>query len=102
MTEFEEYIARLSGFFMDRITQDKRIGQHPITPYEGGLLDRVARGEPVPEHPSTCTSVPFRCWHGQVHHKGRSGRLGACQVTGCQCLGFVSQRTWPVPLSVPG
>ena len=91
MTEFEEYIARLSGFFMDRISQDKRIGQTPMTLYEGGLVDQVARGEPVPEHPSTCTSAPFRCWHGKIWHKQRSGRLGPCNVAGCQCVMFVPQ-----------
>lgn len=90
MTEFEEYIARLSGFFAERL-RDPRIGHHPMTPFEGALTDRVARGEPVPEHPSTCTSAPFRCWHGKIWHKGRSGRLGPCEVPGCRCLMFVPQ-----------
>lgn len=101
MTEFEEYIARLAGFFTERL-RDPRIGHHPMTKYEGELTDRVARGEPVPEHPSTCSSAPFRCWHGQVWHKQRSGRTAACNVPGCQCLGFVSQRTMPAARARPG
>ena len=99
MTEFEEYIARLAGFFTERL-RDSRIGHHPMTPFEGRLTDRVARGEPVPEHPSTCTSAPFRCWHGTIWHKQRSGRLGPCNVAGCQCVMFVPQepcRAMPAP-----
>jgi hypothetical protein len=76
-------------------------GAHPMTADEGELIDRLAHGESVPAHSSACTSVPLTCWHGQAWHKGRSGRLGPCQVPGCQCLMFVSQLPGGVPAAVP-
>lgn len=67
------------------------IGTMPMAQGEGALVDRVARRLSVPEHPSTCSSAPGDCWHGQVWHKGRSGRLGPCEVPECQCAAFVRQ-----------
>ena len=102
--DFAEFVGYLTQFFQQRISQGKPalIGHTPMTPYEGTLVDELAHGESVPEHPSACTSAPFTCWHAQVWHKGRSGRLGPCQVPGCQCLMFVSQRSCHAPLTVPG
>lgn len=75
---------------------DPRIGQSPMTAYEGGLVDRLARGEAVPEHPSACASVPG-CGHAKIWHKQRSGRLGPCQAPGCQvCLMFVDPKACQV------
>jgi hypothetical protein len=66
------------------------VGKHPMDPREGRLIDAVAHGLAVPQHPSTCASVPG-CWHGQVWHAPKT-RDHACMVPGCQCLAFVSQR----------
>jgi hypothetical protein len=59
-----------------------------MTRAEGEQIDRLAHGEPVPEHLSACASAPGTCWHAKVWHKNRSG----CSVPGCQCLAFVDQR----------
>lgn len=101
MTALDAYLAYITENMHQRVAVGKLIGQHPMTPFEGILTDRVARGESVPGHPSTCTSAPLTCWHGKIWHKGRSGRLGLCQVDGCQCLMFVSQRTCREPRGVP-
>lgn len=65
------------------------LGVTPMSEGEGAQLDRLARGESVPEHPSACASQPA-CGHAQVWHR-HAGRARPCEVPGCTCLDYVSQ-----------
>jgi len=83
--------VQLELFGAEKLGPDPRIGCQPATPYEWSLLMLLARAVPVPEHPSSCASVPG-CWHGLVWHRPgvrRSHRH--CEVPGCECLCFVEQ-----------
>lgn len=66
------------------------LGTTPLTRAEGWFIDLVAHGCSVPGYHATCASAPLACWHGKIWHKTRSGKMGPCQVPGCECLMFVS------------
>lgn len=53
-----------------------------MTPEQGELTDRLARGESVPNGPGSCI-----CMHAKVWHKPRT-RLRACEL--CNCRSFAS------------
>lgn len=82
---------QLELFDAGQLGPDPRIGHQPTTVYEVQLLELLARAVPVPEHPSSCASVPG-CWHGLVWHRpGVRASQRRCEVPGCECLCFVEQ-----------
>lgn len=74
------------------------IGCWPGTLYEGWVRDLLGRGWRVPWHPSACASP--ECGHAKIWHK-HGTRYRVCEVQGCTCRLFVSQRATSVPASAP-
>lgn len=74
------------------------IGASPGTLYEGWIRDLLGRGWRVPWHPSACAVL--RCGHAQIWHR-HGTRYRVCEVQGCECTMFASQRARRVPAAVP-